>query len=53
MESSNDSTVFKSTIVDLNVFILDSKKMQILPRRQSNSIDQSFFIFNIIAESRN
>ena len=42
--------VFKSTIVDLNVFIF-SKKIQILSRRRSNSIEQSLFIYNISAKS--
>ena len=36
IELSNDTTVFKSTIVDLNVFKF-SKKIQVLSRRRSNS----------------
>ena len=50
IESSNDATVFKSTIVDLNVLKL-SKKIRILPRRRSNSNKQSFFIYSVSAES--
>ena len=36
IESSNDAIIFKSTIVDLNVF-KSSKKIRILSRRRSNS----------------
>ena len=48
-ESSNDATVFKSTIVDLNVFKF-SKKIRILFRRRSNSNEQSFSIHNVSAK---
>ena len=50
IELSNDATVFKSTIVDLNVFKF-SKKVRILSRRRSNSNEQSFFIHSVNAES--
>ena len=50
IESSNDATVFKSTIVDLNVF-KSSKKIRILSRRRSNSNERSFFIYSLSAES--
>ena len=36
IELLNDATIFKSTIVDLNVFKF-SKKIRILSRRRSNS----------------
>ena len=48
-ESSNDVTVFKSTIVDLNV-LKSSKKIQILPRRRSDSDEQFFSIHSVSAE---
>ena len=50
IESSNDATIFKSTIVDLNTFKL-SKKIWILSQRRLNSNKQSFFIHNVSAES--
>ena len=50
IESLNDATVFKLTIVDLNVFKF-SKKIRILSRRRSNSNKQSFFIHNVSAKS--
>ena len=50
IESSNDAIVFKSTIVDLNV-LKSSKKIRILPRRRSNSNEQSFFIYSVSAKS--
>ena len=50
VESSNDATVFKSTVADLNMF-KSSKKIQILPRRRSNPNEQSFFIHSVSAES--
>ena len=49
---SNDAAIFKSTIVDLNVFKF-SKKIQILFQRRSNSNEQSFSIHNMNAESFN
>ena len=49
IESSNDATIFKSTIIDLNVFTF-SKKIQILFRRRSNSKKKLFFIHNVDAE---
>ena len=50
IESSDDVTTFKSTIVDLNMFKF-SKKIQILPQRRSNSNEQSFSIHSVSAES--
>ena len=50
IELSNDATIFKLTIVDLNVF-KSLKKIRILSRRWSNSNEQSFFIHNVSAES--
>ena len=50
IESSNDATIFKSTIADLNVF-KSLKKIRILFRRQPNSNEQPFFIHNVNAES--
>ena len=50
IELSNDVTVFKSTIVDLNVFKF-SKKIRILSRRRSDSDEQSFSIHSVNAES--
>ena len=47
--SSNDATIFKSTIVDLNVFKF-LKKIRILPRRRSNPNEQSFSIHSVSAE---
>ena len=49
IESSNDAIIFKSTIVDLNVF-KSSKKIRILFRRRLNSNKQSFSIHNINAK---
>ena len=49
-KSLNNATVFKSTIVDLNVFKF-SKKIRILSRRRSDLNEQSFFIYNVNAES--
>ena len=49
IKSSNDATVFKSTIVDLNVF-KSSKKIRILLRRRSDPNEQSFFIHSVSAE---
>ena len=46
----NDATVFKSTIVDLNVF-KSSKKIRILLRRRSDSNEQLFSIHSVSAES--
>ena len=50
IESSNDATVFKSTIVDLNMF-KSSKKIRILLRRWPDSNEQSFSIHSVNAES--
>ena len=50
IESSNDVTVFKSTVADLNMFKF-SKKIRILSRCRSNSNEQSFFIHNVNVES--
>ena len=50
IESSNNATIFKSTIVDLNMFKF-SKKIQILLRRRSNSNEQSFSIHSVNAKS--
>ena len=50
IELSNDATIFKSTIVDLNMFKF-SKKIRILFRRRSNSNKQFFFIHNVNAKS--
>ena len=50
IKSSNDATIFKSTIIDLNMFKF-SKKIQILFQRWSNSNKQSFFIYNVNAKS--
>ena len=50
IESSNDATIFKLTIVNLNVFKF-SKKIRILLRRRSNLNKQFFFIHNVNAES--
>ena len=52
IKSLNDATIFKSTIVDLNVFKF-SKMIQILFQRRSNSNEQFFFIHNVNAESFN
>ena len=52
IELSNNAIVFKSMIVDLNVF-KSLKKIQILSRRRSNSNEQFFFIYNVNAESFN
>ena len=49
IELLNDVTIFKSTIVDLNVLEF-LKKIQILFRRRSNSNEQSFFIHNVNAK---
>ena len=50
IESSNDAIIFKSTIIDLNVF-KSSKKIRILSRRRSNLNEQSFSIHSVSAES--
>ena len=49
IESSNDATIFKSTIVDLNMFT-SLKKIQILPRRRSSSKKKLFSIHSVDAE---
>ena len=49
IESSNDAIIFKSIIVDLNVFKF-LKKIRILPQRRSNSNEQSFSIYSVNAE---
>ena len=50
IELLNDITIFKSTIVDLNVFRF-LNKVQILSQRRLNSNEQFFFIHNVNAES--
>ena len=50
IESLNDAIIFKSTIVDLNVF-KSLKKIQILFRRRSNSNEQSFLIYSVNVKS--
>ena len=50
IKSSNNATIFKLTIVDLNVLKF-SKTIRILFRRQLNSNEQFFFIHNVSAES--
>ena len=49
IESLNNITIFKSTIVNLNVFKF-SKKIRILFRRRSNLNEQSFSIHSVNAE---
>ena len=51
IETSNDLTIFNSTIIDLNIFIFNLEKVQILSQRWSSSIEQSFLIHNVNAKS--
>ena len=49
IELSNNATIFKSIIINLNVFTF-LKIVQIFFRRRSNLKKNNFFIYNVDAE---